>query len=360
MVIEDIILENLKVNEPRRMLVAAMSIPEEELIGNAIVIPRGIYFRSLDTVMFESAIRMLPHPEKEEFTRNIPNVPKEQLANLDERGIIKSGIEVSKGDILIGKLHVNYKPLTIEEKLLHAQFGRSQDTVKDISTHMPYVEGGIVTSTSYLTTRNLKFDILPSGVLEFARVCVAILKFLELGDILADEKGNRGTVLKVSPLYVSCTGFRDLGREAEVGAIVSPDSDFVNGFLRTQEKDVWYGNENRVFLYGPNIGKQYTDKLSERGYKAIGKAMVGLLSLKKETEFQHRKINARSIGHYDTLSSQQPIVNDSPECPQGTRISEQELSALESFPAISKEAITIRSDSVDGRSKIYEELIKNG
>ncbi len=82
---------------------------------------------------------------REEFTRDIPNVPERALGNLDETGIIRTGTRVRPGDILVGKIAPKSKTeLSPEEKLLHAIFGRAGEDVKNESLEVPSGVEGIV------------------------------------------------------------------------------------------------------------------------------------------------------------------------------------------------------------------------
>ena len=79
----------------------------------------------------------------EEITRDIPNVSEEMLADLDERGIIRIGAEVSTGDILVGKVTPKGETeLTPEERLLRAIFGEKAREVRDTSLKVPHGESG--------------------------------------------------------------------------------------------------------------------------------------------------------------------------------------------------------------------------
>ncbi|MBM4049510.1 MAG: DNA-directed RNA polymerase subunit beta, partial [Planctomycetes bacterium] len=82
---------------------------------------------------------------REEFTRDIPNVPERALMNLDEEGIVRIGTCVRPGDILVGKVSPKSKSeLSPEEKLLHAIFGRAGEDVKNDSLEVPSGIEGIV------------------------------------------------------------------------------------------------------------------------------------------------------------------------------------------------------------------------
>ncbi|RKY01759.1 DNA-directed RNA polymerase subunit beta, partial [Candidatus Poribacteria bacterium] len=83
---------------------------------------------------------------REEITRDIPNVPEEQLRNLDEEGIIRVGSYVRPGDILVGKVTPKGETeLGPEEKLLRAIFGEKASDVRDTSLYAkPGVEGVVI------------------------------------------------------------------------------------------------------------------------------------------------------------------------------------------------------------------------
>src|SRR5690606_29925788 len=77
----------------------------------------------------------------EEITRDIPNVSEDQLADLDERGIIRIGAEVGAGDVLVGKVTPKGETeLTPEERLLRAIFGEKAREVRDTSMRVPHGE----------------------------------------------------------------------------------------------------------------------------------------------------------------------------------------------------------------------------
>jgi len=93
---------------------------------------------------------------KEEFTRDIPNVPQRALANLDEDGIVCVGTHVRSGDVLVGKVSPKSKTeLTPEEKLLIAIFGQASEDVKNESLEVPAGVDGIVVRTEKYTRKGL-------------------------------------------------------------------------------------------------------------------------------------------------------------------------------------------------------------
>ena len=91
----------------------------------------------------------------EEITREIPNVSEETLKNLDERGIIYVGAEVSPGDILVGKITPKGESeLSAEERLLRAIFGEKAREVRDSSLRVPHGERGIVVDVKVFSREN--------------------------------------------------------------------------------------------------------------------------------------------------------------------------------------------------------------
>jgi len=87
----------------------------------------------------------------EETTRDIPNVSEEDLANLDEDGVVVIGSEVAPGDILVGKIAPKGETeLSAEERLLRAIFGEQAREVRDTSLRMPHGEKGTVINVQIL------------------------------------------------------------------------------------------------------------------------------------------------------------------------------------------------------------------
>jgi DNA-directed RNA polymerase subunit beta len=135
----------------------------------------------------------------EEITRDIPNVGEEAIKDLDERGIIRIGAEVSPNDILVGKISPKgEKELTPEERLLRAIFGEKSRDVKDTSLRMPHGERGKVVEVKVFT-REDNAD-LTAGVDMMVRVSVAQRRKITAGDKMAGRHGNKGVVSRVVPV----------------------------------------------------------------------------------------------------------------------------------------------------------------
>ena len=135
----------------------------------------------------------------EEITRDIPNVGEEMLADLDDRGIIRIGAEVTTGDILVGKVTPKGETeLTPEERLLRAIFGEKAREVRDTSMKVPHGESGTVIGVRVFDRED--GDELPPGVNQLVRVYVAQKRKISVGDKLAGRHGNKGVIAKILPI----------------------------------------------------------------------------------------------------------------------------------------------------------------
>ena len=134
----------------------------------------------------------------EEITRDIPNVGEDALKNLDERGIIRVGAEISDGDILVGKVTPKgVTELTAEERLLHAIFGEKAREVRDTSLRVPHGGSGIIVDVKVFTREN--GDELPPGVNQLVRVYIAQKRKISVGDKMAGRHGNKGVIARILP-----------------------------------------------------------------------------------------------------------------------------------------------------------------
>ena len=134
----------------------------------------------------------------EEITRDIPNVSEEVLADLDDRGIIRVGADVTTGDVLVGKVTPKGETeLTPEERLLRAIFGEKAREVRDTSLKVPHGEAGKVIGVRVFSRED--GDELPPGVNELVRVYIAQKRKIQDGDKLAGRHGNKGVIAKILP-----------------------------------------------------------------------------------------------------------------------------------------------------------------
>ena len=342
----------------------------------------------------------------EEITRDIPNVGEDALKDLDERGIIRIGAEVTAGDILVGKVTPKGETeLTAEERLLRAIFGEKAREVRDTSLKVPHGESGIIVDVKVFTPDNC--DELQPGVRQVVRCYIAQKRKISVGDKMAGRHGNKGVVSRILPqedmpfladgtpldIVLNPLGVpsrMNIGQVLEVhlgyAAKALGWKVMTPVFDGAHEEDIRecfrLAKENNS---GDNI-KEYPTKLDKimsptnghvidfskieldedgkstvydgrTGEKFPSKVTVGYMYYLKLHHLVDDKIHARSTGPY-SLVTQQPLGGKAQF--GGQRFGEMEVWALEAYGAAYtlQEILTVKSDDVVGRVKTYEAIVK--
>ncbi len=310
-------------------------------------------------------------PEK--ITRDIPNTSEKTLDNLDAEGIIRIGAKVRSGDILVGKVTPKSETETTPEfKLLNSIFGEKAKEVRDSSLRVPHgVEGTII---DVQRLRRTEGDDLNPGVDEVVKVLIATKRKLREGDKMAGRHGNKGIVARILPVedmpYLAdgtaldiCLNPLGVPSRMNIGQIMESELGLAGMYLNE-----WY--EAPVFQSPSN--EQISQKLVEAGFNANSKAtlrdgrtgepflndvFVGVIYFMKLHHLVDDKMHARSTGPY-SLVTQQPLGGKAQF--GGQRLGEMEVWALEAYGAANtlQELLTIKSDDMNGRSKIYESIVK--
>ncbi|WP_236789518.1 DNA-directed RNA polymerase subunit beta [Amycolatopsis sp. GM8] len=339
----------------------------------------------------------------EEITRDIPNVSEEVLADLDERGIIRIGAEVRDGDILVGKVTPKGETeLTPEERLLRAIFGEKAREVRDTSLKVPHGETGKVIGIRVFSRED--DDELPPGVNELVRVYVAQKRKIQPGDKLAGRHGNKGVIGKILPvedmpfmadgqpvdIVLNTHGVPrrmnigqilelHLGWLASQGWKVEGSPDWATT-LPEELYDVDPGTNTATPVFDGAKEEELTGLLAstkpnrdgERLVQPDGKATlldgrsgepypypvaVGYMYILKLHHLVDDKIHARSTGPYSMIT-QQPLGGKAQF--GGQRFGEMECWAMQAYGAAYtlQELLTIKSDDVVGRVKVYEAIVK--
>ena len=309
----------------------------------------------------------------EEFTRDIPNVGDEARKNLDENGIVRIGTEVSDDDILVGKVTPKgVAELTSEEKLLHAIFGEKTREVRDTSLRVPHGGGGIVHDIKIFTKEDC--DELPAGVSKIVRVYIAQKRKISVGDKMAGRHGNKGVISLVLP----SEDMPYLENGEPVDILLNPlgvpsrmnIGQILEMHLGAAARELNIHVATPVFA-GANR-EEIIDALKEAGLDEDGKTVlydgrtgepfehrvaVGVMYMIKLHHMVDDKLHARSTGPY-SLVTQQPLGGKAQF--GGQRFGEMEVWALYAYGAanILQEMMTIKSDDVVGRVKVYEALVK--
>ncbi len=352
----------------------------------------------------------------EEITRDIPNLSEEILADLDERGIIRIGAEVGPGDVLVGKVTPKGETeQTPEERLLRAIFGEKAREVRDTSLKVPHGEEGKVIDVRVFSREDS--HELPPGVNQLVRVYVAQKRKISEGDKLAGRHGNKGVISKILPIedmpfladgtpvdiilnplgvpsrmnvgqvleshlgyaarwgwdgveahnppvrgtesktrprtdpavWVATPAFDGAHWDEEEDAGQHPTIKQVFERLRPDSADGaarLIGPDGKATLYNGRTGEPYDNPIS-----------VGYVYILKLAHLVDDKIHARSTGPYSMIT-QQPLGGKAQF--GGQRFGEMEVWALEAYGAAYalQELLTIKSDDVLGRVKVYEAIVK--
>ncbi|MEX2012818.1 MAG: DNA-directed RNA polymerase subunit beta [Candidatus Levyibacteriota bacterium] len=309
----------------------------------------------------------------EETTRDIPNVSEDDLANLDEEGIIVVGSEVAPGDILVGKIAPKGETeLTAEERLLRAIFGEQAREVRDTSLRMPNGERGTVINVQILDRK--KGDELEPGAIKKIIVEVAQFRHVVVGDKLAGRHGNKGVISKILPE----SDMPYLSDGTPVDIIISPISVLARMNLgQLLEAHLGWAAQKLNMKVGVPVFEEpgedrILDLLKKAGLPADGKVtlydgrtgeayensvVVGIEYIMKLIHMVEDKTHARSTGPY-SLVTQQPLGGKAQM--GGQRLGEMEVWALEAHRAryTLQEMLTIKSDDVVGRAKAFEAIVK--
>ena len=309
----------------------------------------------------------------EEFTRDIPNVSEEARKNLDENGIVRIGTEVKDDDILVGKVTPKgMAELTSEEKLLHAIFGEKTREVRDTSLRVPHGGEGVVHDVKIFTKEDT--DELPAGVSKIVRVYIAQKRKISVGDKMAGRHGNKGVISLVLP--EEDMPYLPDGRPVDIllNPLGVPSRMNIGQILEmhlgmaAKELGIYVATP----VFDGATSEEIIDALKEAGLDEDGKAVlydgrtgeafdhrisVGVMYMIKLHHMVDDKLHARSTGPY-SLVTQQPLGGKAQF--GGQRFGEMEVWALYAYGAahVLQEMMTIKSDDVVGRVKVYEALVK--
>ena len=331
----------------------------------------------------------------EEITRDIPNVGEDALKDLDERGIIRIGAEVTAGDILVGKVTPKGETeLTAEERLLRAIFGEKAREVRDTSLRVPHGEYGTIVDVKVFTREN-SAELSP-GVNVVVRCYIAQKRKISVGDKMAGRHGNKGVVSRILPsedmpflpdgtpldIVLNPLGVpsrMNIGQVLEVHLgyaaralgwnICTPvfdgahEDDIRKCFAMAEEatkadgyefKDTAKLDFSRIPLNSDAKTQLFDGRTGEPFDNPV---TVGYMYYLKLHHLVDDKIHARSTGPY-SLVTQQPLGGKAQF--GGQRFGEMEVWALEAYGAAYtlQEILTVKSDDVVGRVKTYESIVK--
>ncbi len=225
-----------------------------------------------------------------------------------------------------------------------------------------------------IVNRLSRGDELPTGVLEMVKVYVATKRNLSVGDKMAGRHGNKGVISKICP--VEDMPYMEDGTPVDI---------VLNPLGVPSRMNVGQILETHLGLAAAKLGirchtpafdgaqeEEITELLVEAGLPETGKfrmydgrtgaafeqhITVGYMYMLKLHHLVEEKVHARATGPY-SLITQQPLGGKARF--GGQRFGEMEVWALEAYgaAAILQELLTVKSDDVEGRTKIYESMVK--
>ncbi len=310
-----------------------------------------------------------------QITRDIPNVGEEAKKHLDEKGIVLEGTYVEEGDILVGKVVPKAKTdPTPEEKLLFDILGEKSRDVKDESLRVEHGGGGIVQKVLVYDAVEDHLDV-SSEVKQVVKVFIAQKRKIQAGDKVAGRHGNKGVISRVLPQ--EDMPYLEDGTPVDI---------MLNPLGVPSRMNIGQVLEMHLGIAGKRLGEKFATEvfegakeediirlMNEAGIDQTGKVTlfdgrtgeafdnpvtVGVMYIMKLAHMVDDKMHARSIGPY-ALVTQQPLGGKAQF--GGQRFGEMEVWALEAYGAanILQEMMTIKSDDIFGRSKMYEALTHN-
>ena len=262
--------------------------------------------------------------------------------------------------------------LTSEEKLLHAIFGEKTREVRDTSLRVPHGVDGIVHDIKVYTKKDN--EELPSGVSKEIRVYIIQKRKIQVGDKMAGRHGNKGCISLVLPeedmpylpdgrpvdILLNPQGVpsrMNLGQVLELhlgmaaknlGVYCSTpvfDGATIED-IQEMMKEAKMSPDGKTTLYDGRTGEPFDNKVA-----------VGVMYMIKLDHMVDDKLHARSTGPY-SLVTQQPLGGKAQF--GGQRFGEMEVWALYAYGAsnVLQEILTVKSDDVVGRVKVYEDIVK--
>ncbi len=370
-----------------KLLHAIFGRAGEDVKNDSLEVPSGIEGIVIDTHKFSRRMS-LSEDERKVFEKELKDVETEgnvEIASTFEALIIE--LEEAAGtkfkDATGTPLADGQDPKFVAERACSFRFEHILDQVKDEAKQKEveriYAQQWVNVELS-IDVRDRKLnsmkrgDELRSGVLQMVKVYIATKRVISVGDKMAGRHGNKGVIAKILP--IEDMPFLPDGTPIQImlNPLGVPSRMNVGQILETHLG--WAGAKLGFQAITPVFdGATESDInkcLDEAGLPAHGKirlrdgrtgrpmeqeTTVGYIYMLKLHHLVDDKVHARSTGPY-SLITQQPLGGKARF--GGQRFGEMEVWALEAYGAayILQELLTVKSDDVEGRTKIYESMVK--
>jgi len=374
--------------------------PEEKLLhaifGKAgvdvknasLTMPPGTRGVVIDAQKFSRRVN-LTDAERSKALNVIRDAEKEFLRALREYSVamlrdVKAALGIDVTDDLTGK------PVTLDDTATYDELRRvrllclsaaenstAKDKARKAQQAVADFQGKIDNKEiekNKVVNRLSRGDELPTGVLEMVKVYVATKRNLSVGDKMAGRHGNKGVISKICPIedmpYLEDGTPVDIvlnplgvPSRMNVGQILETHLGLAARHLNLRAHTPAFDGASEAEIEKllaeaglPTSGK-FTLFDGRTGQSFEQKVTVGIMYVLKLHHLVDEKVHARATGPY-SLITQQPLGGKARF--GGQRFGEMEVWALEAYgaAAILQELLTVKSDDVDGRTKIYESMVK--
>jgi len=295
------------------------------------------------------------------------------IRDLKNNIILKSGVTIKRETFQDLLEKSNFNPANFEVEPNWTNDKKANSLAKDILKNYEYKLNEIEERYKRLKVKVTLGDELPTGVVKLAKVYVAKKRKLSVGDKMAGRHGNKGVVAKIVPVEdmpfmpdgtpvdivlnpLGVPSRMNVGQlyETALGWVAAKlgvkfatpifDGASVEQIQECLEQAGLPGN-SRSNLFDGRTGVMFDQKVT-----------VGYIYMLKLSHLVDDKIHARSIGPY-SLITQQPLGGKAQF--GGQRFGEMECWALQGYGAanILQEMLTVKSDDVNGRSKVFEAIV---
>ena len=280
-------------------------------------------------------------------------------------------IEITEATLFGDLMTIQEYLKTFSEGLDHPS--RRTKAEEIVRSHLDRIEDKEAWKTK-MASRLSRGDDLPNGVLEMVKVYIATKRNLSVGDKMAGRHGNKGVISKILP--EEDMPFLEDGTPVDIilNPLGVPSRMNVGQILETHLGLAAMNGKFRAMTgaFDGASESQIEEALKDSGMPESGthtvfdgrtgspfeqKVCVGYMYVLKLHHLVDEKVHARSTGPY-SLITQQPLGGKARF--GGQRFGEMEVWALEAYGAayLLQELLTVKSDDVDGRTKIYESMVK--
>jgi DNA-directed RNA polymerase subunit beta len=366
-----------------KLLHAIFGRAGEDVKNESLEVPSGVEGIVIDTRSFFRKTNLTPG-EKKKIKEESKQIEKEMYKRMNEL------IEHAQDDLkdVLGRAPAKgfeYGPKgsvkdlrSLKEKLSIAgmeikgrrQFEDADAILRNLFQQVEALENEKEKKVNQLT----RGEELPTGVLEMVKVYVSTRRNLSVGDKVAGRHGNKGVIARILPeedmpfledgtpvdFVLNPLGVpsrMNVGQilETHLGwamkrlgmrAITPPFDGAKESQIEEYLEKAGLPKDGKIVLYDGRTGERFDEKVT-----------VGIMYIMKLHHLVDDKIHARATGPY-SLITQQPLGGKARA--GGQRFGEMEVWALEAYGAanILQELLTVKSDDVDGRTKIYESMVR--